>query len=262
MGICGEMIIIKKYVTNKTKKTMNELTLEKMGQMRLFGMQQSFKGILESKSAQQFTIDQLLATLIQAQWEEYENRKIKRLMKNAKFRYHASLEEIDYVYPRNLDKNQMLRFFDCNYLKRAENILVTGATGLGKSHIMSALGNQACLMGYKVMYRNTQKLFQALKLARVDGSYIREMKKIEKQDLLILDDFALQPFDSMECLTLMEIIEDRFALKSIIIGSQLPLENWYQIITEKTVADSILDRLLNSSYKLILQGESMRRKKY
>jgi DNA replication protein DnaC len=117
-------------------------------------------------------------------------------------------------------------------------------------------------MGYKVMYRSTQKLFSALKLARVDGSYIRELKKIEKQDLLIMDDFGLQPLDSMACLTMMEIIEDRFALKSVVIGSQLPLEKWYEVITEKSVADAILDRLLNSSHKIILKGESMRRKKY
>jgi DNA replication protein DnaC len=140
-------------------------------------MQQSFKGILESKSCGQFTIDQLLAALVQAEWEEQENRKINRLMKNAKFRYRTSLDEIDYQHSRNLDKNQMLRFMDCNYVKRAENILVTGATGLGKSHIISALGSQACLMGYKVMYQNTQKLFNALKLARVDGSYMKEIKK-------------------------------------------------------------------------------------
>jgi len=241
---------------------MNETTLEQMSKLRLFGMQHSFKSMLESKSCQQFTIDQLLATLIQAEWEEHENRKINRLIKNAKFRYQASLEEVDYQHPRNLDKNQMLRFTDCNYLKKAENILVTGATGLGKSHIMTALGHQACLMGYRVMYRNTQKLFNALRLARVDGSYIRELKKIEKQDLLVMDDFGLQPLDSMACLALMEIIEDRFAVKSIIIGSQLPLEKWYEIITEKSVADAVLDRLLNSSHKILLKGESMRRKKY
>ena len=240
---------------------MNEVTSEKMSKLRLFGMQRSFKGILESKSYDKFTIDQLLATLIQAEWEEQENRKINRLMKNAKFRYRASLEEIDYRHPRNLDKNQMLRFIDCNYLKKAENILVTGATGLGKSYIISALGNQACLTGCKVMYRNAQKLFNALKSARVDGSYIKEMKKIEKQDLLIVDDFGLQPLDSLASLTLMEIIEDRLGIKSVIIGSQLPLEKWYEVITEKTVADAVLDRLLNTSHKIILKGESMRRKK-
>lgn len=240
---------------------MNEVTLEKMGKLRLFGMQHSFKAMLESKTTEQFTLDQLLATLIQAEWEEQETRKIERHLKNAKFRYQATLEEINYQHDRNLDRNQLLRLVDCNYLKKTENVLVTGATGLGKSYIISALGNQACMMGYNVMYKNSQKLFHALKLARVDGSYLKEMKKIEKQDLLILDDFGLQPLDNMSSLTLMEIMEDRFGKRSIIIGSQLPLEKWYEIITEKTLADSILDRLLNASHKIILKGESMRRKK-
>jgi DNA replication protein DnaC len=241
---------------------MNEVTLETMRKLRLFGMLESFKAMLGSKSIGQFTVDQMLATLVQAEWEEQEQRKTERLLKNAKFRYQASMEEIDYMHNRNLDRNQMLRFVDCSYLKKAENVLVTGATGLGKSYIISALGNQACLMGYRVMYKSTQKLFNALRLARVDGSYLKEMKKIEKQDLLILDDFGLQPLDSLCSLTLMEIIEDRFARNSIIIGSQLPLEKWYDIITEKTVADAVLDRLLNASHKIILKGESMRRKKY
>ena len=240
---------------------MNEVTMEKMTRLRLFGMHRSFKALLESKSTERFTIDQLLATLIQAEWEEQETRKINRLLSNAKFRYQASIEEINYQHERNLDKNQMLRLVDCNYLKKAENVLVTGATGLGKSYIISALGNQACVMGYKVMYRNSQKLFNTLRLARADGSYLKEMKKIEKQELLVLDDFGMQPLDNISSLILMEIIEDRFAKHSTIIGSQLPLEKWYEVITEKTLADAILDRLLNASYKIILKGESMRRKK-
>lgn len=240
---------------------MNEVTLEKMGRLRLYGMQSSFRAILESKTSGQFTIDQMLATLVEAEWEEQENRKTDRLIKNAGFRYPASLEEIDYSHPRNLDRNQVLRLVDCNYLERAENVLVTGATGLGKSYLISALGYQACLMGYKVLYRNTQKLFNALRINKVDGSYMKEIKRIEKQDLLILDDFGLQPLDNISSLTLMEIIEDRFGKKSIIIGSQLPLEKWYDIITEKTVADAILDRILNSSHKIILKGDSLRRKK-
>jgi DNA replication protein len=240
---------------------MNETTLEKMGRLRLFGMQQSFKAILESRTGEQFTIDQLMATLIDSEWEDQENRKTDRLMKNAGFRYQASLEEIDYSHPRNLDKNQILRLVDCNYLRRAENVLVTGATGLGKSYLISALGTQACLMGYKVLYRNTQKLFNALKLNKVDGSYLKEIKRIEKHDLLILDDFGLQPLDNISSMILMEIIEDRFARKSIVIGSQLPLEKWYEVISEKTVADAILDRLFNASHKIILSGDSMRRKK-
>lgn len=240
---------------------MNEVTLEKLNKLRLFGMRDSFKAILESKTSERFTIDQLLATLVQAEWEEQESRKISRNIKNATFRYQASIEEIDYGHERNLDKNQILRLVDCCYLKKAENVLITGATGLGKSYLISALGNQACMMGYKVMYKNTQKLFTALRLARADGSYLREMKKIEKQDLLILDDFGLQSLDSMSSLHLMEIIEDRFAKRSIVIGSQIPLENWYEIISEKTLADAILDRILNASHKIMLKGESMRRKK-
>lgn len=240
---------------------MNEVTLEKMGRLRLYGMRESFRAILESKTSEKFTVDQLMATLVEAEWEEQENRKTDRLVKNAGFRYQSSLEEIDYSHPRNLDRNQVLRLVDCNYLRRAENVLVTGATGLGKSYLISALGHQACLMGYKVLYRNTQKLFDALKISKVDGSYLKEIKRIEKQDLLILDDFGLQPLDNMSSLTLMEIIEDRFAKKSVIIGSQLPLEKWHDIITEKTVADAILDRLLNASHKIILKGDSMRRKK-
>lgn len=240
---------------------MNEVTLEKLNKLRLFGMRESFRAILESKSSETFTIDQLLATLVQAEWEEQQMRRISRNIKNATFRYQASVEEIDYAHDRNLDKNQILRLVDCNYLKKAENVLITGATGLGKSYLISALGNQACMMGYKVMYKNTQKLFAALRLARADGSYLREMKKIEKQDLLILDDFGLQTLDSMSSLHLMEIIEDRFAKRSIIIGSQIPLEKWYDIITEKTLADAILDRILNASHKIMLKGESMRRKK-
>ena len=236
------------------------MTLEKMGRLRLYGMQSSFRAILESKTSGQFTIDQMLATLVEAEWEEQENRKTDRLIKNAGFRYPASLEEIDYSHPRNLDRNQVLRLVDCNYLERAENVLVTGATGLGKSYLISALGYQACLMGYKVLYRNTQKLFNALRINKVDGSYMKEIKRIEKQDLLILDDFGLQPLDNISSLTLMEIIEDRFAKKSIIIGSQLPLEKWYDIITEKTVADAILDRLLNASHKITLKGDSKKKK--
>ena len=254
MKTSGEAIIIKTCVTIKNKSNMNEVTLEKMGRLRLYGMQSSFRAILESKTSGQFTIDQMLATLVEAEWEEQENRKTDRLIKNAGFRYPASLEEIDYSHPRNLDRTQVLRLVDCNYLDRAENVLVTGATGLGKSYLISALGYQACLMGYKVLYRNTQKLFNALKVNKVDGSYMKEIKRIEKQDLLILDDFGLQPLDNISSLTLMEIIEDRFAKKSIIIGSQLPLEKWYDIITEKTVADAILDRLLNASHKITLKG--------
>jgi len=136
----------------------------------------------------------------------------------------------------------------------------TGPTGVGKSYISSALGNQACLKGYKVAYHNLQKLFSSFKISKADGSYLKEIDRIARQDLLILDDFGLQALDANNRLMLLEIIEDRHGKKSTIISSQLPPAKWYDVIGESTIADAILHRLLNSSHKIELKGESMRKK--
>lgn len=240
---------------------MNQQTLQQMNLMRMHGMATSFKGLLESHSINQMTTDQTISTITQAEWEDRENKKIARNIQNAKFRYPASIEDIDYLHPRNLDKNQFLRFQDCSFIKRAENILISGATGVGKSYIASAIGYQACLMGYKVYYCNLQKLFNKLKVSKADGSYLKEMDKIEKQDLIILDDFGLQTLDNAASLTLLEIIEDRYGKRSTIMASQLPTDKWYEICSGKTIADAIFDRLINGSHKIQLSGESMRKKK-
>ena len=228
--------------------------------MKLFGMEQSFRALLDSHTSEQLTSDEVISTIVQAEWDDREMRKITRGLRNARFRYHASIEEIDYLHPRGLDKNQFVRFIDCSYIQRHESILVCGPTGVGKSFIVSALGNQACMKGYKVYYRNAQKLFRALKLAKADGSYLKEMTKIEKQDLFILDDFGLQPLDNQNSLILLEILEDRHDKHSTVISSQLPVSKWYDIIGENTLADAILDRLINGSHKINLKGESMRKK--
>ena len=143
------------------------------------------------------------------------------------FGYHASLEEIDFVQNRNLDKNQFLRFTDCSFIDRRGNDPGCGSTGVGKSFLISALGHQACYKAYKVLYFNCQKLFAQLKIARADGTYPQEITRIEKTDLLILDDFGLQTFDAQTRMILLEIIEDRYDKKSTIIGSQLPFDKWY-----------------------------------
>lgn len=239
---------------------MNEISLSKMNQLKLYGMQRAFESLIETRGYQQLTHDEYINMLIQAEWEDRENRRISRSLRVARFRYHASLEEINFTQNRNLDKNQFLRFTDCSFIDRRENILVTGSTGVGKSYLISALGNQACLQGYKVLYYNCQKLFSFLKVAKVDGSYPKEITRIEKSDLLILDDFGLQTFDTQTRMILLEIIEDRYDKKSTIIGSQLPVDKWYDLIGEGTIADAILDRLYHGSHRLDLKGESLRKK--
>ncbi|MFK8039427.1 MAG: IS21-like element helper ATPase IstB [Crocinitomicaceae bacterium] len=238
---------------------MNTQTLEKMKQLRFYGMQRAFNEALKTTSIE-YTNDELIAYLMQSEWDDRLNRKIDRLTKAAKFRYKAVLENIDYQSSRNIDKNQIQRFTPCDFIKKNESILITGSTGVGKSYIASALGYQACSLGYRVMYFNTHKLFTKLKTAKADGSYLREVNKLEKQDLLILDDFGLRTLDNINRHILMEIIEDRHGKRSTIIASQLPTNAWHQIIGEQTIADAILDRLVHSAHRINLKGESMRKK--
>jgi DNA replication protein DnaC len=239
---------------------MNEKTLENMKKMKLYGMHRAFQTSIESGKMEDYTIDEMVATLVQSELDERDNRKIERQLKNAKFRYKASIEEVNYGTDRNLDKNQLMRFGDCNFINKNENILITGSTGIGKSYIASAIGHQACSQGYKVVYHNTAKLMGKLKIAKGEGSYMKEIAKIERQNLLILDDFGLQPFDSQGRAMLMEIIEDRHGKGSTIITSQVPVKEWYDIIGEQTVADAIMDRLIHQAHRLEIKGESMRKK--
>ena len=239
---------------------MNENTLSKMNQLKLYGMQRTLESLIETRTYQHLTHDEYIAMLVQSEWEDRENRRIQRALRCAHFRYHASVEEIDFIQNRNLDKNQFLRFTDCSFIDRRENIIVSGPTGVGKSQLISALGHQGCLKGYKVLYFNCQKLFAMLRVAKADGSYPREITRIEKADLLILDDFGLQAFDAQSRMVLLEIIEDRYDKKSTIITSQLPFDKWYEVIGEGTIADAILDRLYHGSHRIDLKGESLRKK--
>ena len=239
---------------------MNETTLEKMKKMKLLGMHRAFKTSIESGKMQDYTSDEMVSTLIESEWDDRKNRSIERQLRNARFRYKASIEEINYATDRNLDKNQIMRFGDCHFLNKCENILITGSTGIGKSYIASAIGHQACSLGHRVVYHNTAKLMGKLKIAKGEGSYMREIAKIERQDLLILDDFGLQPFDGQSRSILMEIIEDRHGKASTLITSQVPVNKWYDIIGEQTVADAIMDRLIHQAHRLEIKGESLRKK--
>ena len=207
-----------------------------------------------------YTNDELIAYLVQSEWDDRHNRRIERLTKSARFRYTAVMEAIDYRPSRQLDKNLVRRLGSCGFIQKRENILITGSTGVGKSYLASAIGHHACSMGSKTMYFNTAKLFTLLKTSKADGSYPKQINKLEKQDLLILDDFGLKPLDNINRHALMEIIEDRHGKKSTIIASQLPVSKWHDIIGEKTLADAILDRLVHTAHRIDIKGESMRRK--
>lgn len=235
-------------------------TMQKLEEMRLKGFSRVYREMQESGMNKDYTIDEVIAHLVQAEWDDRYNRRLERLIKNAKFRYQASMEQVDYIEKRNLDKTQMLRLSTCEWIKRKQSIIISGSTGLGKSFLASALGHQACQQGYKVYYRNCSKLFDQLKMAKADGSYINEINRIEKLDLLILDDFGLKPLDNNQRLILLELLEDRHGKRSTIITSQLPVKSWYDVIGEPTIADAILDRLVHSSYRIELDGDTLRKK--
>lgn len=239
---------------------MNEGTLDKMRKMNLYGMHRAFRTSIDSGKTENYTQDEMVAHLVDAEWDDRKNRSIERQVRNARFRYKASVEELQFDKDRNIDKNQLLRMADCSFIHKNENILITGSTGIGKSYIATAIGHQACCLGFKVMYHSTPKLMSKLKIAKADGSYIKELAKMEKQQLLILDDFGIQPFDANGRSMLMEIIEDRHGRGSTIVTSQLPVNKWYDIIGDNTIADAILDRIIHEAHRMELKGESMRKK--
>lgn len=240
---------------------MNEITLSRMKQMKLYGMYGAFKTAIETGKTNDYSQDEFTSLLIDAEWDDKSNRRIQRAIKNARFHYKASIENILYEESRNIDRLEVQRLADCEFINRCENVIITGSTGAGKSYLATALGYQACIQGFKVIYFNTTKLFAKLKIAKADGSYLRELAKIQRQNLIILDDFGLQPLDSTNRITLLEIIEDRNTTGSVIVTSQVPVKAWYEIIGERTVADAILDRLIHNAHRMQLMGESMRRKR-
>ncbi len=240
---------------------MNEQTLEKMKTMKLYGMARAFCTSLESGAVEKQTADEFLGMLIASEWDERTNRKQERSVKNAHFRYKALVEQINFTNEREMNKNQVLRLADCDFIDKKENVLITGSTGIGKSYIASAIGHQACSLGYKVLYEHSTKLFARMKMGKADGSYLREIAKMEKQELLIIDDFGMQPLDSQSRTILMEIIEDRHGKRSTLFTSQVPVNKWYEVIGEQTIADAILDRIIHDAHRLELKGDSMRKRK-
>lgn len=237
----------------------NHQTMDKLRHMRLLAMAQLHGQHVQTNKHTEWTADEYLALLTDHEWESRQNKKIGRLLHGADFRQKATLADISYSNARNLDRNMFERLATLNFIDKKENIIITGSTGVGKSYLAQALGHQACLYEKRVLYTPAARLFNRLKLSKVDGNYLREIQKLNKKELLIIDDFGLQAFDNFARETLMDIIDERFNNSSTIISSQLPVSTWYGIIGEGTIADAILDRLVNSSHRIDLKGDSMRK---
>ena len=238
---------------------MNQETLDKMRQMRLLGMYNAFKISMESFKTESMTTDQFVAWLVSNEWDDRCNRMIERLIKQASFRYKASLEEVDYSLERGLERNLLERLAELSFVKESRDLFITGSSGTGKSYIATALGYRACQKGMKVLYANTARLMGQLKMAKAKGTILQELKKIERADLLVLDDFGIQPFDAGGRMNLMDIVEDRYGKKSTLITSLVPVKDWYDIIGEKTIADAVLDRIVHQAIRIELHGDSIRK---
>ena len=238
---------------------MNQETLDKMRQMRLLGMYNAFKISMESFKTESMTTDQFVAWLVSNEWDDRCNRMIERLIKQASFRYKASLEEVDYSLERGLERNLLERLAELSFVKESRDLFITGSSGTGKSYIATALGYGACQKGMKVLYANTARLMGQLKMAKAKGTILQELKKIERADLLVLDDFGIQPFDAGGRMNLMDIVEDRYGKKSTLITSRVPVKDWYDIIGEKTIADAVLDRIVHQAIRIELHGDSIRK---
>jgi DNA replication protein DnaC len=238
---------------------LNEQTLTIMNALKLFGMAHGFTERLSSPQHADLSHEEFVGLLVQDEKTYRENQRLKRILKNAKLRLQAALEDIDYRHPRGLHKQVLLDLSTTQWIEHHRPVLISGPTGIGKSFIACALGNLAARSGYTVLYARAPRLFAMLHQARGDGSHLKTLTRLAKIHLLIIDDLLLSPLADLEQQDLMEIVEDRDHQGATVITSQYPLRDWHTRMGDPTLADAICDRLLHHSYKLELKGESIRK---
>jgi len=240
---------------------LNEQTVSTLNALKLFGMAKSFSDKISHPHLADLSHQEFFGLIVQDEKTYRENLRLGRLLHNAKLKQPAALEDIDYKHPRGLNKQLLLELSSQEWLTHHRNVLLTGPTGVGKSFIACALGNFAARLGHTVLYLRAPRLFETLLQSKGDGSHLKTLTRLAKVQLLILDDLFLSPLSDSERKDLLEIIEDRHALASTVITSQCPTKEWHHIIGEPTLADAILDRLLNHCYKIEMKGESIRKSK-
>jgi DNA replication protein DnaC len=236
-------------------------TTEKLLELRLHGMARALKQQEDLPGANKLAFDERFGLLVDAEHSERENAKLTQRLKTAKLRHVACIEDINFQSARGLDRRQITQLSSCDWIKEGLNILITGPTGVGKSYLACAFAQKACRLGFATAYLRAPRFFQDLTIARMNGTYSKLLAKLEKFNLLILDDFALVPVTEEQSRDLLEVTDDRCGKSSLVIASQLPVENWYQTFANATLADAILDRVVHDSYRLSLQGESLRKRK-
>lgn len=243
----------------KEMSMLTHPTLEKLRSIRLFGMAGALQEQLELKNADALTFEERLGLLVDRELTERENKRFSSQLKKAQLRQRATLEDLDYRYPRGLDKALIRSLSSCQWLKERRQLCITGATGTGKTYLACAFAHQAVRQGYTARYYRTSRLLQELTLAKGDGRYLTRLQQLAKTHLLILDDWGIEPLAEGEKRILLEVLDDRFERSSTLIASQLPTELWHPFLAEPTLADAILDRILHSAYRIELKGESLRK---
>ena len=240
---------------------LNQPTLERLQAMKLHGMADAFRAQLETTDTSQLSFEERFAMLVDQQWLWKENRALARRLRFAKLKERGVIEDIDYQHPRGLDRKLIRTLATSEWVRQHQNLLLIGPTGIGKTWLGCALAQKACRDGFTILHKRSSELFRDLAVAHVDGSFGRQLTKLSRTDILVLDDFAMAPLKDSERRDFLELCDDRYQRRSMILTSQLPLAHWHEQIGDPTLADSILDRLVHNAFRIELTGESLRKKR-